>query len=332
MDVGRWVTLSDVEPEPYSWIWREHIPAGELIVIAGRPGAGKGLVSLHIAADISQESVVIISQAEDRLRKRIRPYAEAAGANLKNIEVRDPYLNPYDPDAIYNYIVKVGATALIMDPIAAHGVDIMSNVRPVLDPMTQIADQTGCAFILTSHMIKSVSRRAEPLSAVGGPASGLQAVARAVYLFGKHPNEEDGYVLAQAKPLSYASTRPSLAFDLDSMSIEKYDVEDGAGLMRYKGISDVEARDLLPATSDSDEPKLSKLEEASEWLIDFLRDRDGKAKAKQIEQAARSDGHMWITVRRAAKAIEIKKPKGGRNSMWELPTELQDAEDGSDGD
>jgi hypothetical protein len=48
------VRLSDVKPEPVSWLWPGRIALGKLTLIAGDPGLGKSFVTLDIAARVSQ--------------------------------------------------------------------------------------------------------------------------------------------------------------------------------------------------------------------------------------------------------------------------------------
>jgi hypothetical protein len=46
-------TLSTIEPERITWLWRGRLACGKLTLIAGDPGLGKSSVTQDIAAHIS---------------------------------------------------------------------------------------------------------------------------------------------------------------------------------------------------------------------------------------------------------------------------------------
>jgi hypothetical protein len=47
------VTLSDVQPEPVHWLWRDRFPYGMLSLLVGIEGSGKTFLALDMAARIS---------------------------------------------------------------------------------------------------------------------------------------------------------------------------------------------------------------------------------------------------------------------------------------
>ena len=50
----RFTNFSHILPRPLRWLWPGHIPLGKLTLLAGDPGIGKSLLTLDIAARLSQ--------------------------------------------------------------------------------------------------------------------------------------------------------------------------------------------------------------------------------------------------------------------------------------
>lgn len=92
------VRLSDVRPEPVTWLWRDRIPRGKLTLVIGEPGDGKTWVLCDINARLSQgrawpdgtagvsgESVTLT--AEDGLADTIRPRIDRQGGDAARCHV-----------------------------------------------------------------------------------------------------------------------------------------------------------------------------------------------------------------------------------------------------
>lgn len=88
--------LSDVEPEPLSWLWPGRILANKITLIGGDPAVGKGFVTMDIAAratmgkpwpdqlGIVRDPVnVLWMTTEDAGGDTLRPRIEAAGGDAK---------------------------------------------------------------------------------------------------------------------------------------------------------------------------------------------------------------------------------------------------------
>lgn len=96
--------FSDINPEPLRWLWPGRIPLGKLMVIAGDAGLGKSLLTIDIAARVSngaafpdgaacaQGSVIFLS-AEDDAADTIRPRLDAAGADVSRIHLLEAVRN-----------------------------------------------------------------------------------------------------------------------------------------------------------------------------------------------------------------------------------------------
>ena len=156
--------LSGVTSKHIDWLWHKRLPLGSTSLLMGRPGLGKSLVTLDMAARISKgllwpkspgvppdkahapKGSVILLSGEDALDYSIVPRLDAAGADRNKIEavayieVRERIGTSHehttkerlfslnkDLTKLETLIEKQGDTKLIiMDPWATYtgGVDI----------------------------------------------------------------------------------------------------------------------------------------------------------------------------------------------------------------
>ena len=47
------IRMSDIRPEPVSWLWEPYIPFGKITIVQGDPGDGKTTLMLAIAAAVT---------------------------------------------------------------------------------------------------------------------------------------------------------------------------------------------------------------------------------------------------------------------------------------
>ena len=176
-DVGnfsdlRLLRMSDIMPVLVAWLWFPYIPAGKLTIIQGDPGEGKTTFSLALAAAlskgvslydgmISEPCNVIYQTAEDGLADTVRPRLDKMGADCSRVYVIDESEKSLSlsDTRIEEAIKNTGAKIFILDPIQAYlgaGVDMhrTNEVRPLLHSLSLIAERTGCAIILISHIGK----------------------------------------------------------------------------------------------------------------------------------------------------------------------------------
>ncbi|KKL07141.1 hypothetical protein LCGC14_2588990, partial [marine sediment metagenome] len=179
------IRLSDVKPEPLTWLWPGRMPLGKVTVISGDPGLGKSVITLDIAARVSKGTAwpdlpdttnpsgsVILLSAEDDVADTIRPRLDAAEADVSRIAVLEAvrYPNPEsgawekkmfslrrDLSALEKAIKKLGDVRLIViDPITAYldGTDSHKNadVRGLLAPLSELAAKHKVAVLAVSHL------------------------------------------------------------------------------------------------------------------------------------------------------------------------------------
>ena len=85
------ISLADVQRREVVWLDHGTIPCGMLSILGGRPGLGKSLWMLKLAARIAELGRdVIICSAEDSLEYSIRPRLQALQADTSRIHALVP--------------------------------------------------------------------------------------------------------------------------------------------------------------------------------------------------------------------------------------------------
>lgn len=323
---------SDVTNRPINWLVPNLIPEGMLTIVAGRPGQGKSMFTAWLTAEISKQGkAVVYSNTEDPIREMSRPRLAAAGAKLNKVFFWHPiFAGPaldgtpsHEVEAFEDFIVANKVKLVVMDPIAAHikGGSIYNDqaIRRIMGPVANVLERTQCACVAVVHMIKGAPRNGHPLEAIGGSSGGLVGAARAVYLFGQHPDETDQRVLAPAK-MNFVAQEDfcSLLFQIDSEG-------DNIGRMSCLGeTQDITASHIVSQNSvgvgagQGHDRKLA----AAEWLQTRLS--LGPAKATQLEAEAKDVGITWRTLMRAdAEVVHAEKARTGFGKgsfvTWFLP-------------
>lgn len=320
---------SSVTPRQVEWLWRERIPAGMLTIVAGKPDQGKGLFVSHLAADVSKRGGnVLYSAQEDAMDLMTRPRLEAAGADLDRVLLWR-FRVPEAQRELESIVVDREIRLVIIDPMAAHlsgGISRHSdNVREVLQPVAELAESTGCAFVIVEHALKRIAANAHPLASIGGSGSGLPAAARMAYVFGKDPNDGDRCVLAPVKS-NLRDTPKALAFEADS---EELDIVGEIPLLVVQGETDFDPMRLLVAKGEPAKRgrPADKRAAANEWLTMYLANQGGPTPVGQVMEDAKQYGLSSKTTRRAAEDMGVVKnpPGGGRNCTWDLPADVKKA-------
>ena len=212
--VGRRVELqaaADIEPARITWMWAGRLPAGELALVAGEPGVGKGTITAWLAARTSQGDLpgdlhgtpraVILASAEDDPRHTVVPRLLAAGADLTRVRIvrvtedglTGALTLPDDVAAIRAGVEAEEAALVVIDPVGAHlgaGVDSHrdASVRRALAPLSLLAQETGAVVLAVTHL-RGSSAASVSARVMGSVA--FTAAARNVLLVGEAPDGED---------------------------------------------------------------------------------------------------------------------------------------------
>ena len=212
--------FSDVRPRPAAWLWGNWLPLGKLAILDGDPGLGKSTLLFDLAARVSSSGVmpdgsagvsgnVIILNAEDDPAETIQPRLVAAGANPERVfhlgEIdtgnrRRQVQIPDDAPLLARLIAQQDARLLIIDPLLAFlaGADANcdQHIRRVLQQISSLAQQHGCAVICVRHLNKGASPKAVYR---GSGSIGMIGHARTGLLVAQDPNDDEQRILAVSK-------------------------------------------------------------------------------------------------------------------------------------
>jgi putative DNA primase/helicase len=316
---------SGVKAEVVQWRWRNRIPKGMITLVAGKPDQGKGLFAAHVAADVSNAGGnVLYSAAEDSEGLMTRPRLEAAGADLDRVHLWRFQL-PRHGKELGQHVVDMEIDLIVMDPVARHlsgGVSRHSdNIGSVLKPLTDLIETTGTSVLLIEHALKRVPKSGHPLDAIGGSSSGLPAAARAAFVFGRDPEDEDRRIIAPAK-FNLGEWPKAVAFELDTEEL------DTVGEIPYLMFEEEVVFDAMRLFQDRRQPGKrgapnDKRAAAAEWLTTYLAE-NGATAAHTVMEDAKQWNMSRKTLERAAADMGVEK-SAGRTSKWDLPDEVKEA-------
>jgi putative DNA primase/helicase len=322
--------LQDVQPQPVEWVWPRRVARGKLTLIAGDPGLGKSQIVNEVVARISKaepwpdgslapEGRCLMLSAEDALADTIRPRVEAAGGDLSKVEVltavkgedgkRRTFSLQSDLAALEQKIAATGDVVLVsIDPITSYMRSIDSHrttdVRAVLEPLSEFAERTGVAVVAVSHPPKAAQAKA--IHAVTGSLA-FVAAARFVLLAVEEPETERRLLLPVKNNLS------APADGLGYWLVQR-PVTNGV-------IASYVAWDREPVTTTAGEAirashsgGASKMAEAEELLRDALA--AGPVPVDTILAKAKENGIGERTMRAAKKKLGAGAVKDGYQGPW----------------
>jgi RecA-family ATPase len=337
--------MADVRAEKVEWLWDGRIPLGKLTVLDGDPGLGKSVITMDLAARITNgyplpsgnidhlgdvgilgnlDDVggVVILSAEDGLADTIRPRLDAAHADTTKIvaisTVPDREGNertisiPEDIATIEKAIQRVDAKLVIVDPLMAFlsgKANYDQDVRKALTPLSRMAQSTGAAVLVVRHLNKQEGGKAIYR---GGSSIGIIGAARSGLVVEEHPDDKDLRVLAMNKS-NLAEKSASLTYSITTADNE-------AAKVQWGKATDYDANDILNSGGLA-----SRLGEAKVWLRDKLG--DGPMSANALKADARREGISETTLQRAKKGI-VRPKKDGPDGQWRWY--LEDSQDGQD--
>ncbi len=324
-------TLAEIEHRDIQWLWPARIPFGMFSMLDGDPAHGKSLITLDIAARLSQgrpmpccEGIlpdpanVLLIAAEDAAEQVIKPRCIVAGCDEQRIRVSEtirigkderPIRFPDDFDLLEREMREQSIRLVIIDPLLgflSQAIDSHKDqsVRDVLHRLKIIADTTQAAILGIRHLTKSGSGNALYR---GQGSIAIAAAARSALTVDHHPSEEGTRVLATAKG-NLTKTPRSI----------KYHITDTCG---YPVISWGVECDI---TADELGVKIgSGRNRTRDDAIEFLRDvlSAGPRLASEVEKLAERAGISESTLDRAKKALPFRAYKTGFSRStwtWEL--------------
>jgi hypothetical protein len=294
-------------------------------IIDGDPGLGKSLITLALAAALSQGRPIVLGvpsigpfdvlilAAEDDAARTIKPRLRAAGANLERVHIVDglqsgetikPVRFPKDLPWIRDFILKHRVRLVIIDPIMGFldgQVDAHKDqsIRDVLSSLKRVAEETGATLVMIRHLNKKAGDAAMYR---GGGSIAITAAARSALVVGKVPDQAGVCAITVAKCNLSSPTR-AMTYSISTI--------EGFPVIVWGQEIELSADDLLPATP---ERRGQKQDMAHDWLAKQLG--NGPLNANEVMDRGKAAGHSEKTLQRAAKALGVERRKVGYAGRW----------------
>jgi hypothetical protein len=318
------VSLADVQPREVDWFWQNWLARGKLHILAGHPGDGKSTLTAWLAAVLSNGAVLpdgsiapelgtLFLLGEDAADDTLRPRLDLHGADVGKIAYvravidggRRSVLNlSKHLDQIRDALKTGRYGVLVVDPLTAFMPKTDRNaegdVRDVLTPLADVADETGAAVLAVMHLGKGSGDKGRRLlqSILGATAFG--AAARVVWMNAELPDSGDPVKrILQVKKSNIGPKPPPYEW---ARAID--------GPVIWHGQSERDIEDVLSGS------KVSALETACDFLRRELA--NGARTQGRLVQAAKTEGISEAALQRAKKhlGIESIKPEGTKHGPW----------------
>ena len=331
---------SEVNERPVEWMWPGWLPRGELVLLAGQPGAGKTTLALAVASILSRggkwpsgekakPATTIFWTAEDSIEKTIVPRLRAHGANMEKIR----FINygkriQFEPSKHMSVLKDCITEAddvklLILDPVISvlQGVRDSHRATDVRQGLTELQGLIAAHDVSTigvTHFAKG-TKGVNPLERmIGSQVWG--AAARVVWV-AACDGDSGVRTLVQAK------NNLSAEGGAFSYSIE---VPLGHEVTRatFGAHSDMTAAQVLHVSEGStrDPEEASAIEQAQDFVIEIL-DGMGWVGAKKLEHEVRSN-HVSVGTYRRARGLlkdrgEVQCRRHHDAWQWRIPGQEQ---------
>ena len=337
IEAAPWVTgplptrLSEVKPEPVSWLWPGWISVGTVVVLEGNPGVGKTLLALDLAARVSagrtmpdgrsglREPAGVVLVTADDLSRTVRPRLDVMGADVTRIEhlPRDGHRLPTDADlasirvsirAAEAKFVVVAPLLPVLSSAAASYTD--QELRNALAKLARLAARTRTAILVTRDLDNGAAGNTRDRGAGLGNVSGVSTRLIA------GPDPDD----AQQSVLRRIASDPSTE-GAEFVQFRMVVTDAGVRSITWNAPPNAPAPSRRVARSGRQGP--SALGVASDFLRKLLA--DGAVPAGEVVDAATAAGIRMATLKRAKHLLEVESEKLGQPGsdaqawIWRLP-------------
>lgn len=341
-----WDLLSNIKMRPIKWLWKDRIASGKVSLLVGDPGLGKSQTCASICSVITtgglwpvdrtscEPGSVILLSSEDDPYDTIKPRLIAAGGDPERVaRIRGIEFHSQEDDApaqrvfsvtddlvkLVDLLDKLGnVRLLIVDPISAYmgSADSYKNseVRGMLDPLINLAQQRNFGVLLISHLTKGRSS-SSPLMSVQGSVA-LPALARNVWGITQDPDKPERRLFMDMKS-NLAKGSSGLSFQIESAELESED-ENFPGIIETSRVV-WEGEAVTITTKEAFDGNLEEREEkreAREFLKMILA--HGPVPSKELEKDAHEAGYNMQMLHRLKKGMGIEVKRLGRGWCWEL--------------
>ena len=316
--------FSAIKPERVNWLWPGRIPLGKLTLIAGDPGLGKSMLTAFVAATVSTGRAwpdgthapvgdVLIVNLEDGQADTTRPRLDAAGADVARVHAADLVHHPdgtlqcmtlADVQPIADALERMPKPrAVILDPVSAFmgsaDSHVASDVRGLLAPLAELAQRSGVAFVLISHLNKSNAQTA--MNRINGSGAYV-AACRSAWIVVKDKDDEGRRLLLPLKN--------NLGPDQAGLAYRVTVAANGAPRVEFEPEPvNIRADDALAAPGD---------DEGGDDPASFLRDllASGSRAANEVFSEAAGAGYSKDSMHRARRKIGAVTFKDGMKGPW----------------
>ena len=233
--------MDAVQAQQVQWLVKDIFPRGEVSVIGGDGGTGKGLYTAQLVAAVTTGKAndffpekptgprrVLLFSGEDDPSFVLRPRLIAAGADVKQVcfVTPDEYFNEaggildISSKTFTDLIEKVSPALVVIDPLQQFlpaGVDMGSRnaMRAVVTPLRAAAKRLDFAALLVMHSNKRSSVAGRQRLA---DSADLWDLARSVLMLGVSKTEQKVYVSHEKS--NYAAPVETILFTKESVFVE----------------------------------------------------------------------------------------------------------------
>ena len=345
---------AEIPPEKIEWVWPGRLARGKHTCTAGEPGTGKSQLSIAIIAVVTTGGEwpcsegraplgnAIILSAEDGAGDTIVPRLLAAGADPSRVHVVSTVCDAdgsrrtlnlqNDLALLERKIAEIGDVVLVViDPVSSYlgKTDSHKNseVRGVLEPLSEMAERTRVAILSVTHFsktganttTKALHRFIGSIAFTGAPRAAFAVIEDA---------EHDGRRLFLHAKNNLARAPQGLAFRLEQRIVG--DVGDGIVASRIVWETEpvvITANEALAAEAAGGETRSGKAE-AMEFIAAVLA--SGPAPAAEVLRMGREHGLTAKAIRSAREALGVKIERDGfgpgSKSLWSIPQGRIDAQ------
>jgi hypothetical protein len=293
-------------------VWPQRVAFGKLTLFMGDPGVGKTFLTLDIAARVTRGSAlpdgghapegrVLVFSGEDNASDTIRPRIQALGGNVERVYVPrqgDGLFTIDSLDAFRVYLRETHVQLVVLDPLSAflgRRTDSYrdADVRALLTPLVQFAEEARVAIVATLHLTKDEERRA--LHRAQGSIA-FVAAARAVFLVAREGKRS---IVASVKT-NLSAPPPALAFSLREGRVEWH----------AEPVPEATTRGLLGLATGPGEA----LDEPATFLREFLA--AGSRLAAEVLRVGREQGFSPDALKRAKSRAGVESVKTRFDGQW----------------
>lgn len=341
------IRMSDVEPRETRWLWPQRVPSGRLAILCGRPGEGKSMMTMDMAARVTRglpwpdggdapKGSVLIVTTEDAAAETIRPRLDAHGADPEKVRLmpgvhrigRDgkPTVGTFTFDDLEPLQAALESmpdcVLVIVDPIGSFiggRVDAHrdNEIRGVLAPLGVLAERTGAAMLLVAHERKGAANHADDLVLGSRAFTGL---ARSVLHLLRDPEDEARRLLLPGK-CNLSAPAPGLAFSIVPNPV-RVDWEPNP--------VSTTASEVLAAQRRAGGGRTER-DDAAEWLREYLTDGPRPARESLADSKAAGFSERTINRAKVVAGVRTRKETFGGGWVWELNAPAQERQAHAEG-